>query len=92
MQKIWSVTSISKFTFFLTDDLPCLIEQYLTLFGVKKTESGSIFDLKKNPHMEAYGWVFRRPPCGDLLFARKLSPILVFQHRPIFDDRTLISW
>ena len=65
MQEIWSVTSISKFTFFLTDNLPCLIEQYLALFGVEKPKSGLIFELKKNPRMEACGWVFRRPPCGD---------------------------
>jgi hypothetical protein len=74
MQKIQSATSIKKFAFFLTDDLPCLIEQYLALFGVKKTESGSIFELKKNPRMEACVWLFRRPPCEDFLFARKLGP------------------
>jgi hypothetical protein len=65
MQKIRSATSIKKFTFFLTDDLPCLIEQYLALFGVKKSIAAAIFELKKNPRMEVCVWLFRRPPCGD---------------------------
>jgi hypothetical protein len=91
MQKIRSATSIKKFTFFLTDDLPCLIEQYLALFGVKKSIAAAIFELKKNPRMEVCVWPFRRPPCGDFFFAQKLWPLWIFLHCPIFDDRTLIS-
>ena len=46
--------------------------------GVKKNESGLIFEQTKNPRMEAFGLPIRRPPCGDFLFARKLRLIWFF--------------
>jgi hypothetical protein len=66
----------------------CLIKHFAVS---QKGISGTIFEQKKNPRMEAFGWPIRKPPCRDFFFAQKLCQIYLFVTPPIFDDRTLIS-
>jgi len=84
MQKIQSATSISKFTFFLTDDLPCLIEHDLALCGVIERHICLNFRAKKKSPHGGLRMGIPQASMRGFIFCSKIEPDLGFFNTALF--------